>query len=38
MSEREVWVTVAEGRVGYGKRKGENNGVILAKIRVSETE
>jgi len=38
VSEREVWVTVAEGRVGYGKRKGENNGVILAKIRVSETE
>lgn len=33
ISDEEVWVTVAEGRVSHGKRKGENNRVILAKIR-----
>ncbi|MCA9177761.1 MAG: exo-alpha-sialidase [Planctomycetales bacterium] len=32
LSDREVWVTVAEGRVTQGKRSGEPNRVILAKI------
>lgn len=32
ISDNETWITVAEGRVGHGKRKGENNKVILAKI------
>ncbi len=34
ISDHETWVTVAEGRVSYGKRAGENNRVILAKITV----
>ena len=34
INEEESWVTVAEGRVSYGERKGENNRVILARIRV----
>ena len=33
ISSRESWITVAEGRVSYGKRKGENNRVILARLR-----
>lgn len=33
ISNDETWVTVAEGRVGYGQRKGDNNRVILAKLR-----
>lgn len=32
ISENEAWVTVAEGRVSFGERKGENNKVILARI------
>lgn len=28
----ETWITVAEGRVSHGKRQGENNKVLLAKI------
>jgi hypothetical protein len=32
ISERETWLTVAEGGVSRGKRQGENNKVILAKI------
>jgi hypothetical protein len=32
ISDTETWVTVAEGRVSLGPRKGENNRVILAKI------
>ena len=35
VSEHESWITVAEGRVSHGKRKGENNRVILARIRSS---
>ena len=34
ISDHESWVTVAEGRVFDGPRAGENNRVILAKIRV----
>lgn len=33
IKQNEAWVTVAEGRVSHGKRKGENNKVILAKIK-----
>jgi hypothetical protein len=32
ISDREARVTVAEGRVSYGARKGENNKVILVRI------
>ncbi len=32
ISDKEAWVTVAEGRVSNGPRKGDNNKVILAKI------
>ncbi len=32
ISDTESWVTVAEGGVSRGKRKGQNNKVILAKI------
>jgi len=32
ISDNEAWITVAEGRVSYGERKGENNKVILARI------
>ncbi len=32
ISANESWVVVAEGRVNFGKRKGENNRVLLAKI------
>jgi len=32
ISDNESWITVAEGRVSYGKRKGENNRVILARV------
>jgi hypothetical protein len=32
ISERESWITVAEGQVSQGKRQGENNKVILAKV------
>lgn len=33
ISDHEAWITVAEGRVGYGQRKGENNRVFLVKVR-----
>lgn len=33
ISDHESWITVAEGGVSSGRRKGENNKVILAKIR-----
>ncbi|MBD3674794.1 MAG: exo-alpha-sialidase [Planctomycetaceae bacterium] len=33
INDEEVWVTVAEGRVSHGQRKGDNNRVILARIR-----
>ncbi len=33
ISDNESWVTVAEGRVSYGERKGQDNRVILAKVR-----
>ncbi len=36
ISEDEAWVTVAEGRVSYGARKGENNSVILVKITAAD--
>lgn len=36
IDESETWVTVAEGRVSQGKRRGENNKVLLAKVRVKE--
>ena len=32
ISDNESWITVAEGRVSHGKRKGQNNRVILAKL------
>ncbi len=32
LSSNETWVTVAEGRVSLGPRKGESNKVFLAKI------
>ena len=32
ISKKESWVTVAEGLVSCGRRKGENNTVILTKI------
>lgn len=32
ISDNESWITVAEGRVSYGERKGDNNRVILAKV------
>ncbi len=32
ISDAEAWVTVAEGGVSRGKRQGDNNRVILAKI------
>lgn len=35
ISDHESWITVAEGRVSYGKRKGEDNRVILARLRVA---
>lgn len=34
LSDDETWVTVAEGRVEFGSRKGDNNQVILAKMRL----
>ena len=34
VSANEAWITVAEGRVSYGKRKGEHNKVIIAKVTV----
>lgn len=33
VSNKEAWITVAEGRVSQGQRQGENNRVILAKLR-----
>ncbi|PHQ37298.1 sialidase [Rhodopirellula bahusiensis] len=33
INDNEIWITVAEGRVAHGQRKGENNQVILAKLR-----
>ncbi|MCS7468619.1 exo-alpha-sialidase [Stieleria sp. ICT_E10.1] len=36
ISDRESWITVAEGRVTDGKRKGENNRVFLVKLRAVE--
>lgn len=33
IGEDEAWITVAEGRVSHGQRKGEPNKVILAKVR-----
>ena len=36
ISESESWITVAEGRVIDGKRKGENNRVFLVKLRAVE--
>lgn len=33
ISDHESWITVAEGGISAGRRKGENNKVILAKIR-----
>lgn len=32
INDHESWVTVAEGRVSHGARRGENNRVILARI------
>mgnify|MGYP003792547123 CR=1 FL=1 len=34
ISDSESWITVAEGRVSYGRRTGENNKIILAKVTV----
>jgi hypothetical protein len=36
ISDTESWVTVAEGGVSNGQRKGENNKVLLAKITLSK--
>lgn len=36
IGENESWITVAEGRVSHGKRKGENNRVILSALRMRE--
>ncbi|WP_231744249.1 exo-alpha-sialidase [Stieleria neptunia] len=36
ISDSESWITVAEGRVTQSKRKGENNRVILAKLRLAD--
>ncbi len=33
INDKESWITVAEGRVSHGPRKGENNRVILARVR-----
>lgn len=33
LDDNETWITVAEGRVTHGPRKGENNRVILARVR-----
>ena len=35
INDLESWITVAEGRVSHGQRKGENNRVILARIRIA---
>lgn len=32
INANEAWITVAEGRVSHGQRKGENNKVVLAKV------
>ena len=32
ISNREAWITVAEGRVSQGQRRGEHNQVILARV------
>lgn len=32
ISDRESWITVAEGRVSVGPRRGENNRVLLARV------
>lgn len=32
IDDNESWVTVAEGRVIYGRRKGENNKVFLVRL------
>jgi hypothetical protein len=32
ISDNESWITVAEGRVSYGNRKGDNNKVLMAKV------
>ncbi len=32
ISDKEAWITVAEGRVSQGKREGDNNKVILARV------
>lgn len=34
ISESEAWITVAEGRVSHGQRKGERNRVWLARLTV----
>ncbi|KAA5537987.1 exo-alpha-sialidase [Roseiconus nitratireducens] len=34
LSDNESWITVAEGRVSHGQRKGQNNRVILAKLHL----
>jgi len=34
ISPDEAWITVAEGRVSNGKRAGENNKILLAKVRL----
>lgn len=36
ISDGESWITVAEGRVTQSKRKGDNNRVILAKLRSAD--
>lgn len=36
ISNDEAWITVAEGRVSHGQRQGENNRVLLAKLRLSK--
>lgn len=38
ISDDESWVTVAEGRVSLGARKGENNRVLLARITTGAQE
>jgi hypothetical protein len=35
ISESETWITCAEGRVSYGKRKGEANNVFIAQITLA---
>ncbi len=36
VNQNESWVTVAEGRVSYGPRRGQRNKIFLVKIRAAD--